>query len=161
MMGKNVMHTRPAHADEQAVLFEIHRSVFHAHIDKLWGWDEAWQLRNFAAECGLASTCVIEVDGCVAGYLQILEQPHRIYVQNIALLEAFQGRGVGGALLKRLQAQAVLKKLPLQLGVFRTNAPAQRLYVRLGFVPLDETATHLEMQWIDPQVVHAAAAPTV
>nr|WP_312987063.1 N-acetyltransferase [Comamonas koreensis] len=141
------MNIRPATAGDQAVLFEVHRSVFRAHIEKLWGWDEGWQRENFYAEFASSATSVIDVDGCIGGYIQIKDEHDRIYVQNIAISEELQGRGIGTQLLKGLQSNAAARKVPLQLGVFRTNTTAQRLYERLGFHQVGETHTHVEMSW--------------
>jgi len=145
------MKMRAANSGDLAVLFELHRSVFRRHIEALWGWEEGWQRENFAAEFAGARTCVIEVDGRIAGYLQTKDEVGRIYVQNIAIAAEFQGRGMGSRLLRRLQSDAAVRKVPLQLGVFRTNEPAQRLYQRLGFHPVGETATHIEMSWPAPR----------
>lgn len=141
------MNMRPATAGDQPVLFEVHRSVFRSHIEKLWGWDEVWQRENFASEFASATTSVIEEDGRIAGYIQVMEKHDRIYVQNVAISEAFQGKGIGTQLLEGLQSNAAARKVPLQLSVFRTNTPAQRLYERLGFRPVGETQTHVEMSW--------------
>lgn len=141
------MNMRPATAGDQPVLFEVHRSVFRAHIEALWGWDEVWQRENFAAEFASAATSILEEDGRIAGYIQTVDKHDRIYVQNIAISEEYQGKGIGTRLLKGLQSNAAARKVPLQLGVFRTNAPAQRLYERLGFQHVGETPTHVEMSW--------------
>jgi len=148
------MNIRPATTGDLAVLFEVHRSVFRSHIEKLWGWDEDWQGENFASEFTAAATSVIEDDGHIAGYIQILDEDARIYVQNIAISEVFQGKGIGTQLLKGLQSDAAARKVPLQLGVFRTNTPAQRLYERLGFHKVGETHTHIEMSWAAPNLAN-------
>lgn len=141
------MNLRPADHSDLPTLFAIHRSVFRAHIEQLWGWDEAWQRQNFAAECAAAITSVVEVDGQTIGYLQVLEQDSHLYVQNIALSADHQGQGIGSQLLKDLQSQAAARRLPLRLGAFRSNAAALSLYQRLGFRQTGETPTHTEMEW--------------
>lgn len=147
--AKPSMNLRAANTEDLALLFAIHRSVFRSHIETIWGWDEDWQLQNFASECATAATCVIEVDDRIAGYLQVLDRGSPIYVQNIAIAPAFQGKGVGTMILKGLQSKAAARKLPIHLGVFRTNTPAQRLYERLGFRKIGETPTHIQMAWDD------------
>ncbi len=141
------MNLRPADHSDLPTLFAIHRSVFRAHIEQLWGWDEAWQRQNFAAECAAAITSVVEVGGQTIGYLQVLEQDSHLYVQNIALSADHQGQGIGSQLLRDLQSQAAARRLPLRLGAFRSNAAALSLYRRLGFRQTGETPTHTEMEW--------------
>lgn len=120
------MDLRPAANTEEADLFEIHRVVFRPHIEQLWGWDERWQRRNFAAELASSTTSAIRIDALIVGYVQFRDEGSRIYVQNIALLPDFQRRGIGTSVVKELQAKAAARDVPLELGVFRTNAPARR-----------------------------------
>jgi ribosomal protein S18 acetylase RimI-like enzyme len=144
---KASMTVRPATDCDRAALFDLHRAVFLGHIEKIWGWNESWQRSNFAAEFACAATSVIEADGQIVGYVQILDKEDRIYVQNIAVSQEFQGKGIGTRILKKLQLSAAARNVPLQLGVFRTNTLAQRLYERLGFRRTGETTTHIEMSW--------------
>lgn len=150
---------RPANAEDLAPLFTLHRSVFRSHIEQLWGWDEDWQYSNFRSECASAATSVIEVDGQIAGYIQVLDRGSHIDVQNIAIAPAFQCQGMGTMLLKDLQSQATARKRPIHLGVFKTNTAAQRLYERLGFRQVGETRTHIEMTWIAPHLDSDSAKP--
>ncbi|WP_081743955.1 N-acetyltransferase [Pseudomonas sp. URMO17WK12:I12] len=71
-----------------------------------------------------------------------------IHVQNIAVSHEFQGKGIGTQTLKKLQLKAAARHVPLQLGVFRTNTLARKLYERMGFRKTGETTTHIEMSWI-------------
>ncbi|WP_273808377.1 MULTISPECIES: GNAT family N-acetyltransferase [unclassified Pseudomonas] len=144
------MNVRQATTGDQPALFDIHRSVFRCHIEKLWGWNEAWQRQNFSSECENADTSVVEEDGVIAGYTQVLDEDDQVYIQNIALSEAFQGRGIGTELLRQLQSHASARKVPLMLSVFRTNPSARRLYERLGFLRIGESETHIEMCWAAP-----------
>lgn len=146
-VNRDMMKLRPANTDDLVPMFDIHRSVFRSHIDELWGWNEDWQRGNFASECAAADTSVVEIDGDIAGYIQILEREDEIYVQNIAISADAQGKGIGTMLLKSLQSRAETLKVPLQLEVFRSNKPAQRLYERLGFCNVGETRTHIELSW--------------
>lgn len=144
------MHLRAATADDQATLFGLHRAVFQAHIAQLWGWDESWQRTHFATEWAACPPLVIEADGRTAGYLQLHEEPQRLYVQNLAIAAAFQGQGLGTRLLQGIQHRAAAQRLPVQLGVFRTNPAARRLYERLGFVATGSNASHIHMAWTAP-----------
>jgi ribosomal protein S18 acetylase RimI-like enzyme len=141
------MNLRPAEDDEEGELFEIHRAVFRSHIEQLWGWDETWQRSNFAAERASSTTSAIWLDALIIGYLQLRDEGTRIYVRNIALLPDFQGRGIGTRLMKELQTKAAARGIPLELSVFRTNAPARRFYERLGFERTRDTMTHHELSW--------------
>jgi ribosomal protein S18 acetylase RimI-like enzyme len=141
------MDLRPTVDSEEADLFEIHRSVFRPHIEQIWGWDERCQRSNFAMELACSTTSTIRIDALIVGYVQLRDEANRIYVQNIALLPDFQRQGIGTRLIKELQAKAAARGVPVELGVFRTNAPARRFYERLGFEWTYDTETHTELSW--------------
>jgi len=141
------MTVRPATDSDRAAMFDLHRDVFHDHIEKIWGWDETWQRSDFATEFACTATSIIEVDCQMAGYVQVQNKEDRIHVQNLAVSPKFQGEGIGTRILKELQREASARQVPLQLGVFRTNASARKLYERLGFHQTGQTETHIEMSW--------------
>lgn len=141
------MKLRPATDSDRALLFELHREAFKDHIEKIWGWDENWQRANFAKEFTYAATSVIEIEDKIGGYVQTADEPHRIYVLNIAVSRAFQGQGIGTQILRDLQRKATARNIPIELAVFRTNALALKLYKRLGFRQTGETDTHTKMYW--------------
>ena len=66
------------------------------------------------------------------------------------MLPAYQGRGIGTALIMALVTEANQQRVPLTLQVLKVN-PARRLYERLGFVVRDETAMHWPMT---PPITH-------
>ena len=90
---------------------------------------------------------MIEIEGKVAGYLQLLDEENRMYVQNLAVSPTFQGQGIGTQLLKDLQLRAKNQNMSVSLGVFQTNKRAKSLYEQLGFRKVNETRTHIEMLW--------------
>jgi ribosomal protein S18 acetylase RimI-like enzyme len=127
----------------------LHEEVFRPHIEQIWGWDEEWQRINFASEFESTVTSVIEIDGRVGGYIQVRDEKHRLYLQNIALIPDFQSKGIGGELVAELQARARVRGIPLELAVFRTNISAQRFYARCGFRTAAESEAFVEMSWND------------
>ncbi len=132
---------------DEGVLFEIHRAVFRAHIERIWGWDEKWQRRDFRRSLESAATHVVRAGGRTAGFLQIDESPEYVYLRNLAVLPAAQGRGIGSCLVESLQEEAASRGVPIRLVVFRTNPRAVRFYERFGFRTTGETDAHVEMSW--------------
>lgn len=78
----------------------------------------------------------ITADGEDAGWLWIgpMEDPSSWYVWDVAVHEAFRGRGIGEAAMRLAEdvarSQGATK---LRLNVFAYNDPAIRLYARLGY----------------------------
>jgi ribosomal protein S18 acetylase RimI-like enzyme len=92
-------------------------------------------------------TSVVRLNGRTVGYLQVRYEPHRVYIQNIALHPEVQNKGLGTTLLNDVKAAATARKVPLELAVFRSNGSAQRFYERHGFHRTGESKTHIEMSW--------------
>jgi GNAT superfamily N-acetyltransferase len=88
----------------------------------------------------------LHVDGQLAGLLAAKEHADHVQLVKLFLLPSFQGRGIGTRLVRQVMAQAAAQGRPVRLRVLRVN-PAQRLYLRLGFVITDETPERLYMQW--------------
>ena len=76
---------------------------------------------------------VIEDDGEVIGRLRIVRTPEFIELAGIQLLPAAQGRGIGTAQVRAVQAEARKRGVPARLSVERDNARARKLYERFEF----------------------------
>ena len=75
-----------------------------------------------------------DAEGCVVGYAGLQVVLDEGYIDNIAVGEAFRGRGVGSSLLRELIAYAREKEMSfLTLEVRASNLGAQRLYRKHGF----------------------------
>lgn len=131
---------RPATYDDYDFLFALHRSAMREYIDAIWGWNERWQAEYFLKKFDPSARQIIVIDGVDAGVLVVEERPAEVYVGLIELLSAYQGRGVGTAIIIGLLADAHSRGLPLSLHVLRTNHPARRLYERLGLRVVEEEA---------------------
>lgn len=93
-----------------------------------------------------SNSLVIRAGGNRAGRLWIDRTPERIHLVDIAVLPVWQGKGLGTAVIRGLQAEG----LPVTLNV-QTASPARRLYERLGFEPAEESVPFLKMEWRPPQ----------
>lgn len=127
-------------------LYEIHRAAMFDHVNTVWGWDEDDQARRFRDYFDNAHLLVITVDSRDVGFLDLVENDDDLYVSNIELAPAYQGQGIGTAIMEDVIAQARRDSLPVRLQVLKINQGARRLYQRLGFVTCDETPTHYLMQ---------------
>ncbi|CAK0744798.1 N-acetyltransferase domain-containing protein [Azospirillaceae bacterium] len=92
------------------------------------------QRRAYALQFPGAEFLVIECDGVPAGRLVLHAGSAGLRVVDIAIDEALRGRGIGRAVLARLQDRA--RAAGTGAGVFlsvRPGNPARRLYEHLGF----------------------------
>ena len=104
------------------------------------GYRTAEGLREWLARLPAGSiTVCAELDGRVVGHAGLMAKtPRRAHIGaiGISVHDAFQGRGVGAALLAALVecADGSLGLRRLELTVFVDNAAAIALYRRFGFV---------------------------
>lgn len=118
------------------------------YVDQVWGWDETFQVEMFAGWFDPAKCQIIVVDGQDAGILTVERRPNEFFLSLIEILPAFQGRGLGSAAISSMLSQARVERVPAALQVLKVN-PARRLYERLGFTIVGETATHHLMRASD------------
>jgi ribosomal protein S18 acetylase RimI-like enzyme len=80
------------------------------------------------------------------GRLLVQRGTDAIRVVDLSLLPEFRNRGIGGALLNALLAEAAEARTSIRLHVESSNR-AVRLYERLGFRPVGINGIHVEMEW--------------
>lgn len=123
-----------------------------------WGWPEA-QCRQFAAMQYQArcrhydaahpdrNDFIILVEGQAAGLLSVARRPAEMTIVDIAILPEFQGRGVGGGLVRELQLEAARSGKAVGLHVLAENRAAERLYQSLGFVLVADDGVYHRLEW--------------
>lgn len=98
---------------------------------------DAWPLQMFYDEFFQPDTrryVVAEVDGAMVAYAGLMCVDTTADIQTIGVLPAFEGRGIGRALLTELLAEAVRRGADnVMLEVRADNPRAQQLYTRFGF----------------------------
>lgn len=156
---------RPCREDESATILAIINSAAEAYRDAIPAdcWHEpymqATQLQSeIAAGIGFVG---YEVDGVVAGVMGIQPVRNVDLIRHAYVLPAYQGRGVGSALIAYLCAQTVR---PILVGTWTAATWAIRFYERHGFqlVPDTTKALLLRTYWtiserqIETSVVLAA-----
>jgi ribosomal protein S18 acetylase RimI-like enzyme len=141
---------RPATDADHAALYATHREALGAYVEQTWGpWIDAVQTGFFQAIIDRGLLQVIEIDGLPAGLLEVDDRFAPVQVQNIELAAAYQGQGIGTAVVTAILERAADRNVEVHLQVLKVN-PAQRLYRRLGFVERGETETHRLMRWAPP-----------
>ncbi|HEU5213788.1 MAG TPA: GNAT family N-acetyltransferase [Gaiellaceae bacterium] len=88
---------------------------------------------------------IVEERGERIGYLCVLDRGDHLWLDEIVLVEAARGRGIGTALVEQVIADAEARAVPVRLGVLEHN-PARRLYERLGFRVVHVDPPRLRME---------------
>jgi ribosomal protein S18 acetylase RimI-like enzyme len=109
--------------------------------------EQQWQLqqRAFTNDHPGAQTRVILSANRAIGVITLHQGPNTLRLLEIGLEPDCRGQGTGQRLLHALTKYADSQGQTLALAVMRHN-PALRLYQRLGFVALAESAADLQLQ---------------
>lgn len=83
------------------------------------------------------------------GRLYLHRRADEVRIIDIALLPTYRNRGIGGAFMRAILAEAARAGLPVRIHVERTN-PALRLYWRLGFRHVADNGIYFLMEWVPP-----------
>jgi ribosomal protein S18 acetylase RimI-like enzyme len=134
---------------DRAFLWSLQATAMRPHVEKIWGWDEAQQRAMFAERWDPAPRQIIVVDGREIGVVEVERRVDELYIDTLQIAVDAQNRGVGGAVLRDLIAEAHARGRPATLQTFIIN-PARRLYERLGFEVVGQNATHVQMRCDPP-----------
>jgi ribosomal protein S18 acetylase RimI-like enzyme len=153
MEGLMQYSLRPATDSDYDFLYQLKVTCLKEYITATWGWDETFQKEHFASHFDPQKSQIIMVNGEDVGELSVQDLVDELFLSRILIQPAYQGRGLGTALIQNLQNQAAAKKVPLSLQVLTVN-PAYRLYRRLGFQVVERSNTHYLMKWRSKDVKH-------
>lgn len=114
-------------------------------ISQGWPGREEILARYFLEqECGEREVLVAEVEGALAGYITILPNAKQGPFAGMApelsdfnVFEPFQNQGIGNLLLEEAEKRVRLisDKVTLGVGLHSGYGPAQRLYIKRGYIP--------------------------
>jgi len=115
--------------------FEACRRTYFAETDWI---NERLQLKRDEQESMFrklwtpSQVCMIQADGVDVGWLQTVVSKSEHMLGQIFVDAAFQRKGIGSEVLRRIVEEASRLQLPIRLAVVKFN-PSRRLYERLGF----------------------------
>ena len=114
-------------------------------INQGWpGREEILDRYFLEQECGEREVLVAEVEGALAGYITILPCAKQgpfaeIHpeLSDFNVFEPFQNQGIGNLLMEEAENRVKLisDKVTLGVGLHSGYGPAQRLYIRRGYIP--------------------------
>jgi GNAT superfamily N-acetyltransferase len=140
-----VVGLRPAVELDLPFLLALHEGAFRRYVESYWGWRADQQEELYKRRFAESPRQIVTVDGTDAGCLCVTDTEDAIRVLYIALLTAYQGRGIGTYLLRAVLDKAAAASKPVTTRAFRSN-PACALYARLGFVAAGEDETHIYLR---------------
>ena len=107
------------------------------------------QHRYYREQFPAADYLVIERDGEAIGRIYLDRRADELRLIDIALIPEARNQGLGKALLLDLLDEGRASALPVRIHVERSN-PAMRLYLRLGFMPIEDQGVYQLLEWRAP-----------
>ena len=124
---------RAASEQDREFLYALHCSTMREVIERTWGWDDTWQRADFEKRFAAYTVSIIEAGSRSVGSLWLEQRPDSLYIHDLEIEPASQGRGIGTAVIEMVIEQGSSRELPIVLSVVPANPRAMRLYERLGF----------------------------
>jgi len=129
-------------ADEMAMVTDWSDEQKEWFVRMQFQAQHAWYQEHY----GDAQFDVILLEGVPAGRLYVHRRAAEIRLIDISLMPELRGRGIGSILLRELMGEAEAAGKPLTIHVEKYN-PAMRLYLRLGFKPIEDRGPYDLMEW--------------
>lgn len=135
---------RPAAMRDYAFIYGLRRDTLDEYLDEIAMSSE--ERGPFYARFDVMRHRIVLVGDTPAGAVSVLDREEGLHLANLHLLPAYQGRGLGTALVQEIQAQARSANRRLTTKVLKVN-PARAFYERLGFRILGEQGPRYRMVW--------------
>lgn len=90
---------------------------------------------------------IIELDGEPIGRIVVNRPGTVVHIVDQAIVRALRNHGIGTTIMHAVIDEARNAGLPVRLKVASSNDPSMRLYLRLGFVPIQEIPAYIELEW--------------
>ncbi|RAG82575.1 GNAT family N-acetyltransferase [Streptacidiphilus pinicola] len=123
---------RPATPDDLEALVEIRAVVMRPDLERLGRYDAARVRQRLRDAFEPANTRIIEVSSALVGCVALRRAEDAHWLEHFLLAPAFQGAGIGGAVLRELLTECDAEGAVVRLNVLQ-GSPARRLYERHGF----------------------------
>jgi ribosomal protein S18 acetylase RimI-like enzyme len=107
----------------------------------------AAQTMTYRARFPQARFDIIELAGERIGRIVVNRPGAMVHVVDHAIVPQLRGRGLGTAIMRALMDEAAAAGLPVRLKVADANDPSLRLYLRLGFTPIESVPAYIELEW--------------
>lgn len=117
-------------------------------ISRIWGWDEQWQEKDFAAHFDPESIMLVYKEEELVGYSHVEDQGVQLYIRMLIVHPHYQGKGIGSKMLASVISSGRRQCKNIGLEVFKINNKAKEFYERYGFNVEGETPSSYIMSHI-------------
>jgi ribosomal protein S18 acetylase RimI-like enzyme len=89
---------------------------------------------------------IIELGDVPVGRIVVDRPGTMLHIVDQTLSPPFRNLGLGSTIMRALMGEAERSGLPVRLRVASDNAAAMRLYLRLGFVPIEASPVYVHLE---------------
>jgi ribosomal protein S18 acetylase RimI-like enzyme len=133
---------------DRDLIFAIKKRSIKPYVEQVFGWDDTRQ-RQFVDEVyKVEQIKFIIIGNNTAGFIQVEEKEQEVFLANLLIVDEYQGKGLGKALLRSVIEKAGRLDKPVRLEVFAVNKRAQRFYNREGFCVVKADTIKIEMIYL-------------
>jgi ribosomal protein S18 acetylase RimI-like enzyme len=90
---------------------------------------------------------IIEAEGVAIGRIVVDRPGSAIHIVDQAITPAYRNLGLGTTIMRALMEEAARAGVPVRLMVSTDNEPSRRLYIRMGFMTIGTSPTHIKLEW--------------
>lgn len=141
----NGLALRPSIVDDVDFICDVTRATIAGYALQTWDLSQDELETAIRDDVVLGQDQIVLLHGRQIGVLSVEVHPHEHFIDKILILPDYQRWGIGTHLVRRVLKTAFAQGLPVKLHVLKVN-PARRLYRRLGFVDVEETADYYLME---------------
>ncbi len=140
-MSRQEKSVRPAEPEEAAAVGDLVRASYSKYVERI-GKEPAPMLEDYAALIRAGEMWVLAEGGEVLGVLVMRPAEDHLFVDNVAVAPAHQGKGLGRELVAFAEERAKREGLP-EVRLYTNEKMHENLavYARLGF---EETERKLD-----------------
>jgi ribosomal protein S18 acetylase RimI-like enzyme len=131
---------RPACSDDYTFALNLYVEAIKPLASTWAEWVDGNQQAQFARLWRPDDTWIITHDGKEVGWVELRPTGDEIYLMQLYISSAHQGRGIGSQIMHRLMEERRGRAKSVALLVLKNN-PALRFYERHGFSLAQETRT--------------------
>jgi GNAT superfamily N-acetyltransferase len=121
-----------AQADDFEELVALRTEAMRESLERIGRWDPARSRERFRAVFSPEHTRHILVGGQPVGFVTVKPHGDGLLLDHLYIRPAWQGRGVGGAVLAQVFREADAVAMPLRVVALR-ESESNRFYLRHGF----------------------------
>ncbi len=111
---------------------KLTRSTMRAYVESTWHRIEDVENYYFINRFNQLTTLIIQCNNEDIGRLTVTYSNDRVILDDIHIVKPFQGKGIGGKLIRQIIREAKKRQQPVELILLKTN-PVKQLYERIGF----------------------------